>query len=89
MFSSNTGVMCDSNKARRSSCHECHAPALEHRAPNGVAIRTRRGKLTLDQTYIGRAPQPLFSMTGGNSMAMDLDTTDFKIVNSVFNQNTP
>lgn len=89
VFSSNTGVMCDSNKAGVPAATSVTL-LRSNLGLNGVAIRTKPlCKLTLDQTYIGRAPQPLFSMTGGNSMALDLDTTDFKIVNSVFNQNTP
>ncbi len=87
IFSSNTGVMCDSNKAGVPAATGVTL-LRSILGLNGVAIRAKPlCKLTLDQTYIGRGPQPLFSMTGGNALALDLDTTEFKIVNSVFNQN--
>lgn len=88
VFSSNTGVMCDSNRAGVPAATGVTL-LRSILGFNGAAIRTKPlCKLTLDQTYIGRGPQPLFSMVpGGNSLALDLDTTEFKIVNSVFNQN--
>lgn len=88
VFGSNTGVMCDSNKAG--------VPAATSvtflRSVIGlsrVGIRTKPlCKLTLDQCFIGKAPQPVFSMVnGGNLLAMDLDTTEFTIVNSVLSDN--
>lgn len=86
VFSSSTGVVCDSNKAGTAT--PTNITLLRSIIGlNDVGVRTRpMCKLTVDQSYIGRGTA-ISKINGGNYMAMDLDSTDFTIVNSVFANN--
>lgn len=94
IVSSNIGVLCDSGTAPNSVATSVKL-LRSLIALTGTAVQTKaKCQLTLDQTWIGWGPKALSSVlsggnavNGGNNVAMNLDSTQFDIINSVFLHN--
>jgi hypothetical protein len=81
-----TALLCDSTRGGAVPPQPTSIKLVRSLVGNSsIAVETHaQCHLVIDQSWIGRGPAAVTQLKGGNFTAMNLDSTEFDIINSVF-----